>query len=51
MSFTDIDRILAFIESADMEAGEYGISDEKINEAKKAIRNSSRKRKLPLSLI
>lgn len=53
MSFTDIDRILAFIENRkqDMEAKKCGISDEKIDEAKKAIENSSYRRKLPLSLI
>lgn len=53
MSFEDIDRILAFIEGGkpDMEARKYGISDQKLNEAKKAIRNSTQKRKLPLSLI
>lgn len=53
MSFTNIDRILAFIESEkpDNEAQKYGISSKKINEAKKAIENSSYRRELPLSLI
>ena len=51
MSFNDIDRILAFIESADMEAEKYGLSNQKIDEAKKAIENSNCKRKLPISLI
>lgn len=53
ISFTDIDRILAFIGSGkqNKEAEEYEISDEKIDEAKKTIENSSYRRKLPLSLI
>lgn len=53
MSFINIDRILAFIESEkpDNEAQKYGISGKKINEAKKATRNSSYRRELPLSLI
>lgn len=53
MSFKDIDRVLTFIESErpDLKAKDYGISNQEIDEAKKAIENSNLKRNLPLSLV
>lgn len=52
MSFKDIDRILTFIESgiSEVRSKKYGISEQELKEAKKAIKNSNQKRKLPISL-
>ncbi len=51
MSFKDIDRILTFIEDEMEGPNRFGISDQELEEAKKAIENSNQKRNLPVSIL